>query len=325
MNAITFTEHGSPDVLRLTTVDVPVPKEDQVLVKVRAASVNPLDWHVVRGEPSFLRMMARGPIRIPGYDVAGQVERVGTRVTRFRPGDEVFGAARRAFAEYACSTEQKLVRKPAGLSYEQAATIPVAGCTALQAVRDHGKLRPGQRVLINGAAGGVGTFAVQIARALGGEVTGVCSTRNIDLVRSIGADHVVDYTVEEFTRSGRRYDLVVQVAGNRTTDELRSVLTPTGHLVIVGGGTGREETDSGGLAEVMRLMLAGHVLSRFMRPRASMFMAKIRPADLTFIAGLIVSGKLTAVVDRTYPLTAAAEAMRYLETGHARGKVVVAV
>jgi NADPH:quinone reductase-like Zn-dependent oxidoreductase len=325
MKAIVYTQHGPPDILTLAQVDMPTPVRRQVLVRVRAAAVNPLDWHLIRGEPSFLRLMVRGARHIPGYDVAGQVERVGPEVTQFRPGDEVFGAARGAFADYACTTEDRLVRKPAALTFEQAATIPVAGCTALQGLRTHGRLRAGQRVLINGAAGGVGTFAVQIARALGAEVTGVCSTRNVDLLRSIGAHHVIDYTAEDFTRGGQRYDLVLQVAGNRTADELRRVLTPDGTLVIVGGGTGREENDTGSMLEVIRLMLAGHVLSKFMRPRALLFMARIRQEDLRVLVELTESGRLTPVIDRTYPLTEAAEAIRYLEAGHARGKVVVSV
>jgi NADPH:quinone reductase-like Zn-dependent oxidoreductase len=237
----------------------------------------------------------------------------------------VLGVASGSFAEYARSSETRLVAKPRSITYEQAAAIPVAGCTALQAVRDHGRLRPGQSVLINGAAGGVGTFAVQIAKALGGRVTGVCSTRNLEFVRSIGADHAIDYTTDDFTRGPSRYDLIIQLAGNRTQAELRGALARDGHIVVVGGGTGREVDDGGGLWELMSLMLKGMVLSRFVRPRASMFMATIRKADLAFLTDLVETGKLTPVIDRTYPLANAADAIRHLETGHARGKLVVTV
>jgi NADPH:quinone reductase-like Zn-dependent oxidoreductase len=298
-----------------------------VLIRVRAASVNPLDWHLMRGEPSFLRMMGgKNPrARIPGADVAGQVEQVGPRVKELRPGDEVFGTCKGAFAEYARTREKYLARKPPSVSWEQAASIPVAGCTALQAVRDHGLLRPGETVLVNGAAGGVGTFAVQIAKALGGNVTGVCSTRNLGLVRSIGADHVIDYTVEDFTRSDHRYDLVVQTAGNQSAADLQRALAPKGHLVVVGGGTGREENDTGSLKEVMYLMIKGQLLSRFVRQRELMFMARIRKIDLMFIGELIEDGMLTPVIDRKYTLTEAADSIRHLETGHARGKVIVTI
>jgi NADPH:quinone reductase-like Zn-dependent oxidoreductase len=269
MKAIAHDGYGPPDDLALREVDKPSIDDTGVLIRVRAAAVNPVDWHLMRGEPSFLRMMGgRNPVgRIPGSDVAGQVE----------------------------------------------------------AVRDHGRLQPGQSILINGAAGGVGTYAVQIAKALGGRVTGVCSTSNLEFVHSIGADDVIDYTTGDFTRSSSRYDLIVQLAGNRTQAELRRALTRDGHLVVVGGGTGREIDDGGGLWELLSLMLKGMVLSRVVRPRALMFMARIRTADLTFLAELIESGKLTSVVDRIYPLANAADAIRHLETGHARGKVIVTV
>jgi NADPH:quinone reductase-like Zn-dependent oxidoreductase len=230
-----------------------------------------------------------------------------------------------ALAEWARSSEKNLVAKPASITYEQAAAIPVAGCTALLALRDYGRLRKGQRVLINGAAGGVGTYAVQIAKAMGGHVTGVCSTRNVEFVRSIGADHVVDYTTDDVTRGSSRYDLIVQLAGNRTQAELCRALSRDGHLVVVGGGTGREVDDGGGVWELVSLMMKGMLLSRVVRPRALMFMARIRKTDLAFLANLIASGTLTSIVDRTYPLADAAEAIRYLETGHARGKIVVTV
>jgi len=327
MKAIAHDGYGPPEDLELREVDKPSIDDKGVLIRVRAAAANPFDWHLMRGEPTFLRMMGgRNPVgRSPGGDVAGEVEAVGARVTEFRPGDEVLGVASGSFAEYARSSETRLVAKPRSITYEQAAAIPVAGCTALQAVRDHGRLRPGQSVLINGAAGGVGTFAVQIAKALGGRVTGVCSTRNLEFVRSIGADHAIDYTTDDFTRGPSRYDLIIQLAGNRTQAELRGALARDGHIVVVGGGTGREVDDGGGLWELMSLMLKGMVLSRFVRPRASMFMATIRKADLAFLTDLVETGKLTPVIDRTYPLANAADAIRHLETGHARGKLVVTV
>ena len=327
MKAIAHDGYGPPEDLQLREVDRPTIKDRGVLIRVRAASVNPLDWHLMRGEPPFLKMVGgKNPVgRIPGADVAGVVEQVGPNVTRFRPGEAVFGACRGAFAEFARSSEKRLVTKPASVSWEQAAAIPVAGCTALQAVRDHGRVQPGQRVLINGAAGGVGTFAVQLAKVFGADVTGVCSPRNVDMLRSIGADHVVDYTAEDFTRSNRRYDLIVQLAGHQTVREVRGALAPTGCVVVVGGGVGREQDGGGGMMELIGLMIKGQLLSRFARQRELMFMATIRPTDLSFIARLIEEGRLTPVIDRTYPLADAPEAIRHLETGHARGKVIVTI
>jgi NADPH:quinone reductase-like Zn-dependent oxidoreductase len=323
VKAIVYSEFGAPDVLRLADIEKPTPNERQVLVRVRAASVNPLDWHFVRGEPRVLRLMGKPKERIPGGDAAGEVQNVGARVTRFRPGDEVFGTCNGTFAEYACLREDRCVRKPAGVSFEQAASIPVAACTALQSLRDKGRLRPGQSVLINGASGGVGTFAVQIAKALGGVVTGVSSTRNLDLVRSLGAAHAIDYTQEDFTRSGQQYHLILQVAGNRTVAELRRVLAPGGTIVVVGGGTGRD--DPGGMLEVLGLLIKGNLLSRFMRQRVYMMLAHISTSDLSFVADLITAGELKPVIDRTYPLEKAADALRDIEAGHARGKVIVVV
>jgi NADPH:quinone reductase-like Zn-dependent oxidoreductase len=323
MKAIVYSEFGSPDVLRLADIEKPKPNDRQVLVKVRAASVNPLDWHFVRGEPRMLRLMGNPKNRIPGGDAAGEVETVGARVTRFRPGDEVFGTCNGTFAEYACLREDRCVRKPAGLSFEQAASIPVAACTALQSLRDKGRLQPGQSVLINGASGGVGTFAVQLAKALGGVVTGVCSTRNLELVRSLGAAHVIDYTKEDLTASGRRYDLILQVAGNRTVPELKNMLAPDGTLIVIGGGTGRD--DPGGMLEVLGILIKGNLLSRFARQRVHMLLAHISTSDLTFVANLITTGKVKPVIERTYPLEKAADALRDIEAGHARGKVIVVV
>lgn len=325
MKAVRYTEHGSPDVLTLSDVPVPTPKERQVLVRVRAAALNPLDWHLLRGEPSFLKMMkpaAKG--QTPGLDFAGVVEQAGAKVTQVRSGDEVFGSAGGSLAEYAVAREKAIAPKPASLTFEQAAAIPVAGKTALQAIRDYGRLQPAQRILINGAAGGVGTFAVQIARVLGGEVTGVCSTRNLEFVRSLGAQHVIDYTVDDFTKAGQRYDVVVQIAGNRESDELRTVLAPRGRLVLVGGGTGREEEDRTSLLEVLGLF-GRNLLSPFMRQKTRTMMTKTRRRDLVYLAELAEAGRLTAVVDRTYPLAEAAAALRYLEGGHVRGKVVISI
>lgn len=328
MKAIARDGYGPPDDLELREVDKPSIGQKGVLIRVRAASVNPYDWRMMRGEPRALVRFFPRKLKdwVPGADVAGQVEEVGSKVTQFRPGDEVFGVCSGAFAEFAASNEKRLVRKPTGITWEQAASIPVAGCTALQAVRDHGRVRPGQRVLVNGAAGGVGTFTVQIAKTLGANVTGVCSTRNLDLVRSIGADDVVDYTEEDFVTSGRRYDLLVQVNGNRTVKDVQRALAPHGSVVVVGGGVGHED-DAGDepMGEVLTLMIKGMILSRFVRQRASMFMGRVRTSDLMFIAEMIQTGKLRPVIERTYPLADTADAIRHLETGHARGKLVVTV
>jgi len=324
MQAIVHSQFGPPDVLRLAEIAKPTPKEGEVLVKVRAAAVNPLDWHFVRGEPRMLRLSGKPHERVPGGDVAGHVEAVGAKVARLKPGDEVFGTCRGSFAQYACGAASHLVRKPAMLSFEQAASMGVAGCTALRALRDHGRFRVGHSVLVNGAAGGVGTFAVQIAKALGGSVTGVCSTRNVDLVRSLGAEHVVDYTREDCTRSDRRYDLILQVAGNRSVPELKRVLAPDGTLVVIGGGVGREADDQNSALGILTL-LAQSLLSRFARQRVQMLLATIREIDLTFLAELAEAEKLRPVIDRTYPLAEAGAAIAYLEAGHARGKVVITV
>jgi NADPH:quinone reductase-like Zn-dependent oxidoreductase len=321
MKAIRHHSYGSPDVLEYTDAETPVPGDDEVLLRVRAASVNPLDWHFVRGAPFLMRFMAG--MRRPkdprlGADVAGVVESVGRNVTQFRPGDEVFGAAKGAFAEYTCARADKLAPKPANATFEQAAAIPVAGLTALQALRDKGHVQPGQSVLVNGAAGGVGTFAVQIAKAFGAEVTAVCSTKNVELVRSLGAAHVVDYTREDFTQSGRRFDVIVDCIGNHSLTACRRVMSPRGFYVVVGG------PDGGWLSPlpfILRLLL----LSRFVSQTMSLIMASLNPADLTVLKELIEAGKVTPVVDRSYPLSDTAEAIRYVETKHARGKVVLTV
>ena len=325
MQAIVYSRFGPPDVLRLAEIDKPVPKEREVLVSVRAASANPLDWHFIRGEPPLMRLMGKPKDRTPGADFAGIVEAVGTNVTEFRAGDEVFGGCRGAFAEYACGNVDNIAPKPKALTFEQAAAIPVAGCAALTAVRDKGKLRPGQSVLIDGAAGGIGTFAVQIAKALGANVTGVCSTRNLDLVRSIGADDIIDYTAEDFASSGRRYDLVLHVAGNRSLKDHRRALTPDGTLVLVGGGVGRDTGGSPTLNTLgtLAVVIGRGIFARFLRQRIHMFVGKMPASDLAYLAELCETGQLTPVVERSYPLAEAAEAIRYLETGHARGKVIV--
>jgi NADPH:quinone reductase-like Zn-dependent oxidoreductase len=324
MKAIVHERYGSPDVLELRDIDTPVVDDDSVLVRVRAASVNAYDWHMMRGLP-FLVRMSEG-LRKPkqpamGVDVAGQVESVGKNVTRLRPGDEVFGSRTGSLAEYVRGGPKSfLVPKPANLTYEQAAAVPMAATTALQGLRDKGQLKPGQRVLVNGAAGGVGTFAVQIAKALGAHVTGVCSTRNAEMVRSIGADQVVDYTQEDFTRSEQRYDLILDVAANRSLSDCRRVLVPNGVLVIVGA-----PPDARRMGPIVARLLAAVASSRFSSKKVLPFLAKNSKEDLIVLRELIEAGKVTPVIDRTYPLSEAAEAIRYLETGHARGKVVITV
>ena len=266
-------------------------------------------------------MMAKGQQKIPGVDVAGEVVGVGAKATQFKVGDAVFGSASRGCAEYVCTAEKKLVPKPERLTFEQAAAIPVPAYTSLHALRDYAQVRPGQTVLINGASGGVGTLAVQIARALGAEVTGVCSTRNLDLVRSLGAHHAIDYTAEDFAAGGRQYDVVVQIAGTRTKKELRRALTPRGTAVLVGGGTGRQEGEMIRMREILADM-AGNLIAPFRQQKVYFCLAKARRSDLLFVSELVEAGRLTPVVDRTYPLADAAQALRYLEAGHARGKVI---
>ena len=321
MRAIVYRQYGSPDVLRLEDVPKPTPKDGEVLVRVHAAALNALDWHMLRGKPYIARMSVGWlkPRRtIPGVDVGGTVEAVGAGVTAFKPGDEVFANKGRACADYVCGPERLFAHRPANLTLEQAAAVPAAGITALQAVRDRGDLQPGQRVLVNGASGGVGTFTVQIAKALGAEVTGVTSTQNADLVRSIGADHVVDYTREDFARSGERYDLVIDVAANRSLVAMRRVLAPAGTLVLVGASKGAW------IGPMVRILGAAQ-LSRFSRRKMLGFLAEPTREDLLALTQLIEAGKVTPVIDRTYPLADTPEAMRYLETMHARAKIVILV
>jgi NADPH:quinone reductase-like Zn-dependent oxidoreductase len=322
MKAIVFSKYGSPDVLELRDIEKPEVGDDGVLVRVRAASVNPLDWHGMRGQPYLMRMA--GGVRRPkdtelGVDVAGEVEAVGRDVTQFRPGDEVFGVRSGAFAEYVRGSEEStLVPKPAGLTFEQAAAVPVAGTTALQGLRDKGQLQPGQHVLINGASGGVGTFAVQIAKAFGAEVTGVCSTVNVEMVRSIGADHVIDYTREDFTKSGQKFDLILDIAGSRPLSACRRVMAPSGTFVVVGGPGGR-------WIRPADRALTAVLMNRFVSQRMLPFLSHASKDDLLVLKDLIDAGKVTPVIDRTYPLSATPEAVRYVEQGHARGKVVITV
>jgi len=324
MKAIVYCDYGIAN-LKLEDVERPVPNDDQILVKVRAASVNPYDWHFVEGTPKIMRMMGVG-LRKPkdtrlGVDFAGTVEAVGKNVTQFKPGDDVFGGKGGAFAEYVCRrAEGAVALKPAKITFEQAASINIAGITALQGLRDKGKVQPGQKVLINGASGGVGTFAVQIAKSFGADVTGVCSTRNVDLVRSLGADRVIDYTKEDFTKSADRYDVILDNVANHSLSECRRVLNPKGKYVLIGGGGANESRWLGpGLTHAFKAM----VLSKFVSQQMGMMMADPSQKDLTVLADLMQSGKVKAIIDRTYKLAEVPEAIRYLEEGHARGKVVI--
>ena len=324
MKAIVQDRYGPPDVLELRDVATPAPGDSEVLVRVHAAAVNALDWHYMRGDPYVARPsmgLRRPKVRIRGRDFAGRVEAVGEGVDRFRPGDEVFGEADGAFAEYVSAPAGAVDPKPANLTFEQAAAVPVAGNTALMGLRDLAQVRPRQRVLINGASGGVGTFAVQIAKSLGAEVTGVCSARNADLVRSIGADHVIDYASEDFSRNGQRYDVVFDLVGNRSLTDCRRALTPEGTLVLSGGGV----SEGGSLVGPMALFVKGMLLSRFVRHRLVQFTEKPSSENLAALRELIESGAVTPVVDRTYPLSDVPEAIRYLEVEHARAKVVITV
>jgi len=322
MKAAVYCEYGPPDVVKVDDVEKPTPGDDQVLVRVRAASVNPLDWHYMRGTPYFMRLDAG--LRVPkvtrlGVDFAGTVEAVGNKVTRFKRGDEVFGGRTGAFAQYLLVREDRAISlKPPNVSFEQAATVAVAALTALQGLRDQGKIQPGQKVLINGASGGVGTFAVQIAKSFGAEVTGVCSTRNVDLVRSIGADHVIDYTKEDFTQGAQRYDLILDNVGNHSLSESKRALTPKGTYVIVGGPAGR-------WLDPLPRAVGAMVLSRIGSQPMRMFLANLNQQDLGVLRDLLQSGKVKPVIDRQYELSQAGEAIGYVERGHARGKVVIAV
>jgi NADPH:quinone reductase-like Zn-dependent oxidoreductase len=316
MKAIVYHNYGSPDVLQCEETETPAPANGEVLIRVCAASVNPID-RLYRGRPYLVRIkigLSKPKDPRLGRDVAGQVEAVGSNVTQFKPGDEVFGTCSGAFAEYACASESAFVMKPDNVTWEQAASVPIAALTALQGLRDKGQIQPGQKVLINGAAGGVGTFAVQIAKSFGADVTGVCSTGNVDMVRSIGADSVIDYTREDFTKGTQRYDLIFDCISNHSLSACRRVLNPNGKFVIVGGKKVRT---------LLTRALIGLAWSRFVSQNFVMFVAKLRKDDLTILGDLMKAGKVTPVIDRTYPLSEVPEALRYLEAGHARGKVVV--
>lgn len=324
MKAVVQDTYGSADVLELREIDKPVAGDEDLLVRVRAAGVDPGVWHLMTGLPYLVRIMGYGlrkpKARIRGRDVAGRVEAVGKNVTRFRPGDEVFGICEGSFAGYVCARPDKLPPKPANLTFEQAAAVPISALTALQAMRDTGKVQPGQKVLIIGAAGGVGAFAVQLAKAFGAEVTGVCSTTKADLVRSIGADQVIDYMRDDFADGAQLYDLIVDTAGNRSLSHLRRALAHRGTLVIVGGeGGGRW------LGGFDRQILRAPILSLFVSQKLRPLISKERSEDLVVLKELIEAGKIRPVIDRTYPLSEVPEAIRHLEQGHARGKVIITV
>jgi NADPH:quinone reductase-like Zn-dependent oxidoreductase len=319
VKAIVYTRYGPPEVLALREVEKPSPENGEVLVRVHAASVNALDWRPFT-LPLFLVRIMRGGLREPadrslGVDLAGRVEAVGPAVTRFRPGDEVFGMRRGAFAEYVCAGEDDLVLKPAELSFEAAAAVPVAALTALQSLRDKGGIEPGHEVLVHGAGGGVGTFAVQIAKSFGAQVTAVCGPQNLDTVRSIGADHVIDYTREDFTTRGRRYDLIIAANGYHSVFRYRQALEPGGTCVVLGGA----------MKQILQAHLLGPVLSRLGNRRIVAMMTRGRQQDLAFVSELLQTGKIVPVIDRRYALADTAEAIAYLVRGHARGKVVLTV
>ena len=322
MKAIVIEKYGSPDVLQFKEVEMPTPNDNQVLVRVQAASANPLDWHLMRGEPFIARLMGTGLLKPKsskvGADVAGRVEAVGKDVTQFKTGDEVFGTCNGSFAEYACAREGRLALKPANVSFEEAAAIPVAATTALQGLRNKGQIQPGQKVLVNGASGGVGTFAVQIAKSYGTEVTGVCSTRNLDLVRKIGADHVVDYTQEDFTKNEQqRYDLIFDAVGNRSVSDYKRALKPGGTCAVAGFSS---------MPRMFEHSALGPLRSKTGNKKVGgMGMAKINQNDLVFLKQLVETQKVRPVIDRHYRLSETADAIRYLEAGHAQGKVVISV
>jgi len=321
MKAIVYTKYGPPDVLQLKEVEKPTPRDDEVLIKAHAASANAGDWHLLRGKPFLVRLMGYGLLKpkhkILGFDIAGRIEAVGRNVKQFQPGDEVFGVlSGGGFAEYACASEIALVLKSASMTFEEAAAVPVAALTALQGLRDKGQIQAGQKVLINGAGGGVGTFAVQIAKSFGAEVTAVCSTRKLDMVRSIGADQVIDYTREDFTKNGQHYDLILDVAAYRSVLDYKRVLSPKGIYVMAGGSVGR----------LLQVMFLGPWISMTGSKRMGfMGVAKTNKKDLDFLKELLETGKVVPVIDRRYMLSETAEALRYLEEGQARGKVVITV
>jgi NADPH:quinone reductase-like Zn-dependent oxidoreductase len=321
MQAILHSRYGPPDALELKDIDQPVVTDDQVLVRVHAAAVGKGDWLTVQGLPYVARLRYGLPNPkhpVPGFDVAGRIEAVGPNVTQLQPGDAVFGWCEGSFAEYASVPEGQLALKPANLSFEQTAAVPISGFAALQALRDTGRVQPGQQVVIIGASGGVGSFAVQIAKAFGAEVTGVCSTKSVDMVRSIGADHVIDYTQQDFTRTGQRYDLILEMAGNRSLSDLRRALTPKGTLVLVGGSGGRWFMGTG---RTLRAVLVSPLVGQRLRS----FFSKPKGADLVVLKELLEAGKLTPVIDRSFPLRETPEAIRYVGEQSTQGKTVITV
>jgi NADPH:quinone reductase-like Zn-dependent oxidoreductase len=317
MKAIVYEKYGSPDVIQLKDVEKPTPKDDEVLIKIHAASVNAYDWHFLTADIFLIRLMGGGLLKPKntrlGADMAGRIETVGKNVKQFQPGDEVFGMVKGGFAEYTCAPESALALKPVNTSFDEAAAIPMAAITALQGLRDEGQIRAGQKVLINGASGGVGTFAVQIAKSFGAEVTAVCSTRNLEQVRSIGADHVIDYTKEDFTKNGQQYDLVFAANGYHSLSAYKRALTPKGIYIMAGGS----------MAQIFQSMLIGSMMSETGGRKMAGVSAKRNQNDLVFIKELFEAGKVKSVIDKQYPLSEAAEALRYLGEGHARGKVVI--
>lgn len=321
--AIAYCEYGTADVLRWVDVEKPVPADDELLVRVRAAAVNPHDWHYMRGTPYILRLDAglRKPeITRLGVDFAGTVEAVGRDVTRFQSGDDVFGGRTGALAEYVTVREERsVVEKPAAVTFEQAASVPIAALTALQALRDAGGVQPGQAVLVNGASGGVGTFAVQLAKSFGAQVTGVCSTRNLELVRALGADRVIDYTREDFAESGERYDLILDLVGNRPLSDFRRVMKPEAKTILVGGGGPEDGRWVGPMIRPIKAILLNPFVSEEFVP----FLTELNQEDLVLMGELMESGKVKPVIDRRYPLSEVPDAIRYLEEGHARGKVII--
>lgn len=323
--AIVYCEYGTADVLRLVEIEKPIPADDEILVRVRAAAINPLEWHYMRGTPYVMRLdtgLRKPGITRLGVDFAGTVEAVGRKVTRLEPGDHVFGGRTGALAEYVTVREDRsVVPKPAAVTFEQAASVPIAALTALQALRDAGGVRPGQAVLVNGASGGVGTFAVQLAKSFGAHVTGVCSTRNLELVRSLGADRVIDYTREDFAAGEERYDLILDLVGNRPLSDFRRAMKPEAKTILVGGGGPEDGRWIGPLIRPIKAML----LSPFVSEEFVPFMAELNQADLVLMGELMASGSVKPVIDRLYPLSEVPDAIRYLEEGHARGKVIIAM
>ncbi len=323
MKAIVYTRYGTPDELQYQEVEKPAPEANEVLVKVHATSLNSADWRLLTADPFLVRLMAGGLLKptntILGADIAGRVEAVGSQITQFQPGDEVYGdlsgCGLGGLAEYVCAREDALALKPANLTFEQAAAVPMAAVTALQGLRDKGRIQPGQKVLINGASGGVGTFAVQLARWFGAEVTAVCSTRNVDQARSLGADHVIDYTREDFTRNGQRYDLILAVNGYHPIADYRRALSPNGIYVMAGGSN----------PQLFEALLLGSLMSMTGQKKMGALTANFSPQTLNFVSELLEAGKVVPVIDRCYPLSETIEAFRYLGEGHARGKIVISV